>query len=198
MNSKWMAKFIFCRGIKMGVKDYELEEIESASGKNLDTIDPDTSFLVGPTSESELVYAFANKLNALYFLLFYFEDHLSEAEKEEIDAQIKTIGKTRSDAGTKPLSELVIHNDSIEIHAEGYWDDFLFASQPFWEGWVERSGEFFPDKRIWEDDEVLEALDDRIEDDGDGRIEAFLYSDPPRDVYDSQFVAAMLSIIPLA
>ncbi|UCD90680.1 MAG: hypothetical protein JSW04_04425 [Desulfobacterales bacterium] len=181
----------------MGRKLYEPEEIDNASGKIIDSADPETSFFLGPTSESDMVYVFDNKLEALFFLKSYFENYLSKAEKNIIRSQIKTIRKNRSDISTLTLTDLFEKNESIEIYAEGYWDDFVPTSQPFWKEWMINSGDILSESEFWSDDEV-ELPDDISESDEDFESQHLLFSEAPEDVFNPEFVDSFLKIIPLA
>ena len=182
----------------MGIKIYEPEEIEIAAGKLADTADPETSFFLGPTSESDLVFAFANKLDALFYLKSYFENHLSTTEKIKISSQIKNIRQSLSDNNTPELSEIIQKNESLEIYAEGYWDDFVTASQPFWKQWVENSGDFFTQNQFWREDDDIESPDEMMNHGEDNSIQNLIFSEPPEDVYNPEFVDALFKIIPLA
>jgi hypothetical protein len=181
----------------MGPTLYEPEEIQRASGKVIDTADPDTSFFLGPTSESDLVFAFPNKLEALYFLKSYFENQLSKIEKIKINSQIKSIHKDLSDTGTQAISEILENNESLEIYAEGYWDDFVPASHPFWGDWTINSGDIFPKSQFWTNDDDLDSIDDMSAAEDIGG-QSLIFSEPPEDVFNPEFVEALLKIIPLA
>ena len=181
----------------MGPMLYEPEEIQRASGTVIDTADPDTSFFLGPTSESDLVFAFPNKLEALYFLKSYFENQLSKIEKIKINSQIKIIRKDLSDTGTQAIAEILKNNESLEIYAEGYWDDFVSASHPFWEDWIINSGDIFPESQFWSDDDDLESTNDMSETKVN-ESQNLIFSEPPEDVFNPEFVEVLLKIIPLA
>jgi len=182
----------------MSAKLYESEEIDGASGKMMDSANPETSFFLGPTSESDLVYVFANKLEALYFLKHYFENQLSNAEKITLDGHIQTIRRTRTDANTQTLSDILKDNKSIEIYAEGYWDEFVIASQIFWEEWIKNLDDLFPGNQYWYDYDEMETLDEVMEDEGLKGSQKFFFSEPPDDVYAPEFFDALIKIIPLA
>ena len=181
----------------MGRKLYEPEEIDSASGKIMDSADPETSFFLGPTSESDMVYAFSNKLEALYFLKSYFENYLSKGEKNKISSQIKIIRKDMSDISTLTLADLFENNESIEIYAEGYWNDFVPTSQPFWKEWMINFGDILSEGELWIDDDE-EIPDEMSEAEEDFESQYLLFSEAPENVFNPEFVDSFLKIIPLA
>lgn len=179
-------------------KIYEPEEIETAAGESIDGADPETSFFLGPSSESDLVYTFANKLEALVFLQNYYENQLSKAEKIKIGSQIQKIRKNLSDADTIPIADLFTSHDSLEIYAAGYWEDFVTTSQPFWQEWLESAGDgLVHGDTLWRDDDDDGSFDE-LEDDDDEEDVYLLFSEAPEDVFNPEFVDALMKIIPVA
>ncbi len=183
----------------MGSKTYDLQEIEEAAGDTLLSPRPESAFFMGPTSESDRVYAFAHKLDALFFLRDYYGEQLGQTESDIIEDQIGRIQKELSDTNTAPLSELMGDSDAIEIYADGYWDDFVLASQPFWEDWMEEAGDLIREPQFLESDDDEEENPDKLkEDDEMMKTGAFLFGEPPEDLFSDEFMDAMVRIIPLA
>ena len=71
------------------------------------------------------------------------------------------------------------------------------ASHPFWEDWVINSGDIFPKSQLWSDDDNIESIDDMSEAE-DIERPSLIFSEPPEDVFNPEFVEALLKIIPLA
>ncbi len=182
----------------MGSKTYDPQEIEEATGDTLSSPRPESAFFMGPTSESDRVYTFAHKLDALFFLRDYYGEQLGKAESDTIDEQISRIHGELTDANTPPLSELMGDSDAIEIYADGYWDDFVISSQPFWEDWVEEAGDLIREPQFMEIDDEEENPDQIEEEDEMAKTSAFLFGEPPEDVFNDEFMDAMVRIIPLA
>lgn len=182
----------------MGSKTYDPQEIEEAAGGTLSSPRPESAFFMGPTSESDRVYAFAHKLDALFFLRDYYGEQLGQRESDTIEEQIGRINRELTDANTPPLSELMGDSDAIEIYADGYWDDFVIASQPFWEDWVEEAGDLIREPQFMESEDEEENPDQIEEEDEMTKTSAFLFGEPPEDVFNDEFMDAMARIIPLA
>ena len=182
----------------MGSRNYEPAEIQHAGGESVSSPDPESSFFLGPTSESNQVYAFAHKLDALLFIRGFYGDQLGSAESEAVASQIDRIGKDLSDGDTIPLADLVGESDSLEIYADGYWDDFVLASQPFWEEWIEEAGEPLYEPAFLDEIDDEEENPDKIADEQPDRSAAFLFLEPPEDVFNIEFIDAMMRIIPVA
>jgi hypothetical protein len=182
----------------MSSRSYEPEEIQHASGETIGSPDPESAYFLGPTSESDFVYAFTHKLDALVFVKQYFDKQLTKTNQADIDAQIELIRRSASDSATATLTDLLASNDGLDIYAEGYWEEFVETSSNFWEQWVENATVIRPDPRFWNDDpdddlDNDDLIDDRDAEDADG----FLFSEPPEDVFNPEFVDAMMNIIPM-
>jgi len=91
----------------MNDRSYTKDDIHLARGNAIASPDPGTSFFLGPTSESDEVYAFAHKLDALLFLRGYFGDYLAVSERNALKQTIRMVTKTGSDAGTVALSDIL-------------------------------------------------------------------------------------------
>jgi len=183
----------------MGSRNYDPQEVDEAGGASLSSPDPESSFFLGPTSESDQVYAFAHKLDALLFIRGFYGDQLGANESERIQAQIDRICSDLADGSTLPLAEIIGESESLEIYADGYWDDFILSSQPFWEDWVEEAGEPLLQPTFLDDsDDDEEDNPDKIADEDDDRSSAFLFLEPPEDIYNAEFMDAMMRIIPVA
>ncbi|MGD8366009.1 MAG: hypothetical protein PVG78_00090 [Desulfobacterales bacterium] len=182
----------------MGSRSYDPAEIRQAGGESISAPDPEYSFFLGPTSESNQVYAFAHKLDALLFIRGFYGDHLGEAESQAVESQIDQICKELSDGNTAPLAELIGDSESLEIYADGYWDDFVLASQPFWEDWIEEADEPLLQPTLLDEDDDEEENPDKIVDEAEDRVGSFLFLEPPEDVFNVEFVDALMRIIPVA
>jgi hypothetical protein len=182
----------------MGSRSYDPTEIREAGGESVSAPDPEVSFFLGPTSESNQVYAFAHKLDALLFVRGFYGDHLGASEAEAVQTQIDRICKELSDGNTPPLAELIGDSESLEIYADGYWDDFVLASQPFWEDWIEEAGEPLLQPTFLDEEDDDEENPDKIVDEEDDRVGSFLFLEPPEDVFNAEFMDAMMRIIPVA
>ncbi len=182
----------------MGSRSYDPEEVQEAEGESVQSPDPETSFFLGPTSETNQVYAFAHKLDALLFVRGFYGDQLERSESEAVQAQIERIGKDLSDANTPPLADLIAESESLEIYADGYWDDFVVSSQPFWEDWVEEAGEPLLQPQFLDEEDDEEENPDKISDDESEQNPSFLFLEPPEDIFNTEFMDAMMRIIPVA
>ena len=102
---------------------------------------------------------------------------------------VKTGGHVTCDRQLRCRAEAVL----------GYWDDFVLSSQPFWEDWIEEAGEPLLQPAFLDDsDDDEEDNPDKIADEEDDRSSAFLFLEPPEDVYNAEFMDAMMRIIPVA
>jgi len=185
----------------MNDQSYTKDDIHRARGNAIATPDPETSFFLGPTSESDEVYAFAHKLDALLFLSGYFGDYLAASEKNVLQTEINKVEDTGSDAGTVALSDIIDHNDTLDIFAEGYWEEFVERSAGFWPEWAVNFSDTMSSSAMWDDlgdtDPDFESPEDSADvfDNPEG---PFLFSEPPEDVYHTEFVERLLNIIPFA
>ncbi|CAB5079160.1 hypothetical protein D3OALGB2SA_142 [Olavius algarvensis associated proteobacterium Delta 3] len=185
----------------MNDRSYSKEDIHRARGNAIASPDPDTSFFLGPTSESDEVYAFAHKLDALLFLKGYFGDYLAGSEQNALQTEIKKVEDTGSDAGTGGLSDILDTNDTLDIFAEGYWEEFVERSVEFWPEWAENFLDTISGSALWDDlgdtDPDFDIPEDSV-DAFDNPAGHFLFSEPPEDVYHAEFVERLLNIIPFA
>jgi hypothetical protein len=93
---------------------------------------------------------------------------------------------------------LIGDSESLEIYADGYWDDFVLASQPFWEDWIEEADEPLLQPTLLDEDDDEEENPDKIVDEAEDRVGSFLFLEPPEDVFNVEFVDALMRIIPVA
>ncbi|NNG02375.1 MAG: hypothetical protein HKM93_23570 [Desulfobacteraceae bacterium] len=178
---------------------YEEEQIKLSSGEPQTKIDHFSSYLLGPTSEFDDVYVFEHKLDAFYFIKNFLDTHLVDPEKSRISEQIEVILKTRSDQDTADLKDIFNDNESMEVYAEGYWEAFILSSHPYWREWVElyKDDDLVMDE--WESgDQESDAFDGSDEFESEQNGHSLLFSEPPDDVFNPEFVDEMLSIIPVA
>ena len=166
----------------MNDRSYIKDDIHLARGNAIASPDPDTSFFLGPTSESDEVYAFAHKLDALLFLRGCFGDYLAVSEQKALKKTIHMVSKTGSDAGTVALSDILAQNDTLDIFAEGYWEEFVERSSMFWPEWAENFSDTMASSALWDDLGDTDPDFDNPEDDMDvfdNPEGPFLFSEPP-------------------
>jgi len=194
--------------VKKIYHSYSEDDISTATGQQLISPDPKSSYFIGPFLDYDSVHVFKHKLDALVFLRAKLQDIREEEQKKTfqydselqlINTMLKELKNRQSDDQTKRIGRTFCTENKLNLTCDGYWDDFIPSSSAYWETWAQSFIELESERLYWdnrnEDDVDTQSL---IEDDeGMDYIEENLMGgNIPDDIFDATFCDHLMMIIP--